>query len=437
MTGGFKRKLAAWVLGLLVGSLLAGAIGTVPGLAADTAMAEGDGKRARSEEAWRFAKPITLGGTGRYHRFVLDEEVYAGSRADLADLRIADRDGRLVPYYVDSVWTDETDTAATYASRLLHTAVKEQDTMADYRLTAPAANQDIRVNRIAFALPEQTFLKHVEVLGSLDGINWTEVAAGDLYRTDNLEQGFIAWDTPRRYDHYRIVVKNNVERFDFGQPHFQFHEREAEPHRLERELAADYGTQQEGSQTILTVENRDRWPVVAVRVEAEGSFVRHYTAHGEAGNRLPLTGSAMLHRLADGQGTKADTTISFAKPVRDGVLVFRIDNEDNPPLFFTDVTLVAAMDRVVFEDDGRGPYRLLFGDEEAAMPRYDLAYFKSHIEAEGPVDGELGPLVILQEANEPTWWSTAGKGVFRVVVVVVALAMIAIVLTVLRKSEKP
>lgn len=152
--------------------------------------------------------------------------------------------------------------------------------------------------------------------------------------------------------------------------------------------------------------------------------------------RVATAVGLLLGSLAGGQASAGDTTISFRKPARHAVLTIRIENEDNPPLPITAVTLQAVTDRIVFEDDGQGPYRLLYGNEEAGMPRYDLAYFKDHIEGEGPVDGALGSLIVLQEERRPPWWNTAGKGVFQAALVAVALAMIVIVLTVLRKSDK-
>lgn len=106
----------------------------------------------------------------------------------------------------------------TYTTELLGEVKKEKDdSIFDFEVTPLGKNVDIRGNSLKVSLPNENFLKHVEVYGSYDSIGWERVKLDDLYRIDSLTKDTIELDDKYSFRYYRLKVLNNVEGLSFPQ----------------------------------------------------------------------------------------------------------------------------------------------------------------------------------------------------------------------------
>ncbi|MNW64366.1 hypothetical protein D3C74_426450 [compost metagenome] len=103
-----------------------------------------------------------------------------------------------------------------------------------------------------------------------------------------------------------------------------------------------------------------------------------------------------------------------------------IHNQDDAPIALSGLKLECLLDRLVFAVDGAQPYRLLYGNAEAAAPQYDIVNFKDYLAGENRPLARLGAAE-LQQAPEAaianTSWFQSRLG-FNIVIIAVSLLLI-------------
>lgn len=201
-----RRARAAVLLAVLGGLLLFTSAYPAEGTAAATGLAE----KADSGQ-WKFSRAIGIPEPAPYYEVYLDEGVYGSAAEDLRDLRITSSTGEPVPYYLESGEGTVEERSTAYSSILIRRADQGADTLLDYRITPLAEHVDIQGNKLVFELPDESFLKHVEVWGGYDGNAWEPLAKGDLYATNGLSADSIELEGSYKFSFYRLVVKSNPE----------------------------------------------------------------------------------------------------------------------------------------------------------------------------------------------------------------------------------
>ncbi|WP_150274017.1 DUF3999 family protein [Paenibacillus tepidiphilus] len=381
-----------------------------------------------SAPEWSYSRPVEFTAGAAYVEFYLDEQVYGAAADDLRDLRIADHTGKRVPFYIESGVETLEEHTLSYSSTLIHKAKKNGDTSFDYQVTPLAENTDILGNRLEFALPDGDgdFLLHVELLGSYDGLAWESVASGDLYRVGGREQNGIALGASRKFGYYRLVAKQNAADLQFPEMTLLQSSRVAQAKRFQRRQAAQYEAQQAEKRTEITVHNPHRLRISGLLLESGGSFSRRYGLYDGDGTVIPVTGSGELYRLDFKDAQIASTAITPVEPSNASVLRIVIDNRDDAPVPLTGIELDYLVDRIVFADEGAGPYRLLYGNAEAAAPQYDIVNFKDYIAGEEKTPAALGAPELRQLPEAPAAESSPlqGRLGFNIVMIAVSLLLV-------------
>ncbi|MDF2651037.1 MAG: hypothetical protein K0Q73_6842 [Paenibacillus sp.] len=375
---------------------------------------------------WRFSKPIDVQTSSRYHALFLDEDVYAGANVNLSDLRIVDNKGKFVPYYIDSGYGESMEQSTVYSSDLVTSVKKDNDTLIDFRIKPKLEDTDIQGNTLLIGLPKEAFLKHTEIYGSYDGNQWELLAKEDLFRTDQFEKNTIELGAERKFNYYRLVVLNNVENLAFPQMQLLHNMRAIKWNEYKKMRTPAYVIKEEAKQTNITIPNEQRLKIKKVLIDVGGSFIRPYAVYDPNGNAIQVDGKKELYRVDFKDVQIANTTITASAPIAEPQLTLKINNSDNPPLKITGITIEYFVDKLVFEDQGNGPYQLLYGNSKAGKPQYDIVNFKSHIQKEGVILGKLGAQAVSPEAapQSPAPWWFQSKTWFNIVIIVVALGLI-------------
>lgn len=167
------RARAAVLLVVLGGLLLFTSAYPAQGTAAAAA---GLAEKADSGQ-WKFSRAIGIPEPAPYYEVYLDEGVYGSAAEDLRDLRITGSTGEPVPYYLESGEGTVEERSTAYSSILIRRADQGTDTLLDYRITPLAEHVDIQGNKLVFELPDESFLKHVEVwevMTGMPGSRWPQ-----------------------------------------------------------------------------------------------------------------------------------------------------------------------------------------------------------------------------------------------------------------------
>ncbi|MCD7035415.1 DUF3999 domain-containing protein [Metabacillus sp. GX 13764] len=390
---------------------------------------------AQAEEdfnKWKYYKPITFQAEGQYQFITLDEDIYAHAREDLGDLRIADNDGKPLPYYLkNSDKRTESETAA-YSAKLVKSIQKKNSSINDFQILPLKMNQDIAGNTLQVQLPEGLFLKKISVWGSHDGTNWEPVTVDYLYRTDDAEKDTIPLGGTYPYGFYRLEIMENPEKLAFRGITLQ--------HNLQKESIQDYFKQktaetvifQEGRNTVIDLKNNQKLRITKLTLYGEGNYKRSIEITDEKSLPVPIEGDSEIYKLSFKNQQYEKSTIELEHPVSSQELKIKIHNKDNAPLKIPSVVMDYTVDQLVFEGKGA---RLYYGNLKASKPDYDIASFRQLVDEEEPVQALLGN----ETARTVSHSAVPGeqpKWIFNLIIGAVSLLLIVLLLRKMQGASK-
>ncbi|MEK5490274.1 hypothetical protein MKZ24_06050 [Paenibacillus sp. FSL R7-0297] len=422
-----RRARAAVLLSVLGGLLLFTSAYPAEGTAAATGLAE----KADSGQ-WKFSRAIGIPEPAPYYEVYLDEGVYGSAAEDLRDLRITSSTGEPVPYYLESGEGTVEERSTAYSSILIRRADQGTDTLLDYQITPLAEHVDIQGNKLVFELPDESFLKHVEVWGGYDGNAWEPLAKGDLYATNGLSADSIELQGSCKFSFYRLVVKSNPEGLDFPGLTLVDSSREVKMAGFMRKKTPQYEISRVENRTEIVISNKDRLKIARLTLGSTGNFSRRYELYDSDGKRLPVAGSGELYRLDFKDTRISRTDIQPLHASSSAALRIIIYNLDDAPISINGLKIEYLVDRLVFAggEQEQGLYSLIYGNALALAPQYDIINFKDQIAGDKRVTATLGAVNMIPEAPTESpaqgGWFQSEWG-FNLIIIVVSLLLILIV----------
>ncbi|WP_458414867.1 DUF3999 family protein [Schinkia sp. CFF1] len=375
---------------------------------------------------WSLYNPIQLEGSSSYKAVYMTEEVYEHTLPNLADLRIIDNEGTAIPYYIQNGQTDSENNRIVHDSILISKMQKNNDSLFDYKINPIRESQDIIGNKLVFSLPDQNFLKHLVIYGSFDGNHWEQVGRDYIFRTDRLQKNEVPLEQEYKYSYYRIEIVDNAEKISLSKLELIYSETSSEWQDYQKSTRLSYEIKNEDKETIIQLENPQQLKIKEISLEVSGNFQRSYLLFGSEQRKIEMEGIQELYNLSFQDIQISNTSISLAQyPISDKQITIRIANRDNPPLDIQDVNVVYNIDKIVFENNGKAPYRLYYGNPQAQLPQYDLKQFQGYIEKEKQDILNLDSAVPL---NEDTAKTNHLKGlnlkvIFNVIVVAISILL--------------
>jgi len=339
--------------------------------------------------------PAVLGAAGTMERAIavaapgrvvvtLDSAVYEGARADLGDLRVLDAAGREVPYLVERV-DDEVLLPAQHPRIGNRVFQRGQEAQATLDFGVPTLK-----SQLTLRLSGDNFRRRVRV----EGRAYAEPRWATL--TDSAYVFAVPGPSPARYETVALPENNfpllrvtvyhgpeDPEKIEIVDASTRPSERRR-PREVTLVPRLTRGEDARAHETILTLDLGARHqPLRGLRVDAaDPAFFRGVVVEarvdpspareGEAAPPLSwrFLGECAIYRYAEGgevrEGLRLDVT------GRERVLRLRILNRDDRPLAIRGVTVFVPVERLVFEAQGGGQYRLRYGDPHRAPPTYDL-----------------------------------------------------------------
>ena len=335
---------------------------------------------AAASAAGEIVRPVGTDATGPVV-VTLDRDVYENARADLADLRVLDDNGRETPYLLARV--DERVAAMRRPVMRDVGFVRGQQAMATLDFGAPTLKAHLRLS-----LSGDNFRRRVKVEGRGRRDTQWATLVDDAYVFAVPAPAAARYETiplpENNYQVLRVTVfhgPDDPSRIDIQDAWIG-----VEEHRRPREqpLAARATTAEDAKarETVVTLDLGARHqPFRGIVVAADDArFWRGAALEarldpppGTSGAPLAWTflGEGALYRMeADGE-IRENLRLDVAG--RHRVLRLRVRNRDDAPLAGLAVQVMAPVERLAFEAAPGRTYRLTYGDARRAAPYYDLA----------------------------------------------------------------
>ena len=375
---------------------------------------------------------------------VLDRDVYENARADLADLRIADDEGREVPYLL--VHADERPAPSTRPAMRDASFVRGRKAMVTLDFGAPTLK-----SHLTLALSGDNFRRRVTVEGrGRREPEWATIVdqayvfavpapAAARYETIALPEN--------NHQLLRVTVFHGPDDPDRIQIADAWAGIEERRRPREAEVAARLTKAEEARahETILTLDLGARYqPFRGIVLDvADPRFWRGVGVEarvdpppGQAGPPLAWTflcEGAIYRAEADGE-VRESRRVEVAG--RHRVVRVRIRNRDDAPLSIAGATVMAPVERIAFDAIPARRYRLTYGDHRRQSPTYDLARTVGDpaLFAARAREGALGPPVQTPSQAAAPPWTDRNPALLWAGLVAVVLALGALTRQALRST---
>lgn len=330
-------------------------------------------------------RDLRISQPAQQNYFVVDEEIWARARPDLADLRIYDRESQV--QYGLSEQRGGTSSHEAVA-RILNLGNVGGHTEFDLDM-----NEIGEYDRIRLQLDAKDFVVTASVTGSnqLGAKSATQLPPATLYDFTREELGSNpVMKLPAssfRYLHVKLSAGISLAQVKSASV-YNLKETKA----VWTRVGSCGAPSQVARTTVIICDSPLRVAVDRVRFRADPNQVNF--------RRVVALSDANGQRYGDGEITRvrmnrAGTTVvseEMDMPIAGqnaGRLKVTVDNGDNPPLSISGVELLSVERRVYFDPQGKSLLKLYYGDSKLGSPVYDYArFFKADPAA---ARAELGP----------------------------------------------
>lgn len=313
---------------------------------------------------------------------VIDSHVYAQARTDLADLRVVDERGALVPYLIER-------TTTAVVSPLQPALLNREFEPARSESVTLDFERAVKKHALQLRLSGDNFRRHVRVEGSDDGRSWSTLTdAAYVFAVPGVPAS--RFEMVRFPENDRRFLRLRVEYDEPGARRIQIlsvqglasPQRVASTSLLRPRLTRIEDPERHETHLVLDLGVRAQ-PFEEIRLEIDaGSFFRVATVEGRrdptpvAGRplepvRWAWLGEAAVYRYVE--HGRAREQLGIVLQGRERAVRLRLRNRDDQPLRIEQVSVVVPIERLLFEAESGRRYRLQYGASTATAPSFDLA----------------------------------------------------------------
>ena len=315
----------------------------------------------------QYFKTIKITGKSAYKQFFLTEDIYENSKNNLGDIRIIDKNGKEIPYVIESGKEQEKHSEKIVARAKIDEVLTKKDKMEFIvKFNSDSSLKDIIGNRLEL-IASKNFYTEYTLLGSNNGTDWEQITSGEIYKTPDKSNLTIEF-SEKRYEFYKIVMpldKGNI----FSEAILKLSNNEAGKLKTVG-TKLDYKIEQEGKSTILKIKSKFL-PLKNIVLDVNDEFQRNYAVR--SGDNLYAEG------IISKVGEKSNLVVNLENIPKLSEIIVEIKNGDNSPLKINRVTGNYVPERIVFRAIEGEDYKITFGDENLNKPEYDIVEFVDSI----------------------------------------------------------
>jgi len=368
-------------------------------------------------------REVQVSSGDRQSYFVVDADLWAHARPDLADLRIYSGDSQ-VPYALAA--QESARANEQHEARILNLGAVQGETQFDLDMQGLAEYDRVQLRLSATNFVASASVEGLEAIGP--GAS-THLGTSTLYdfSKERLGSSFVLRVPPSTFRYLRVKIKGGVE------PQ-QVLRAETSYLRESKATWASAGScgalEQRERETIVTCTLLPGAPLARLlfEVPAESfNFRRTATIADSKGAQLERSSISRI-RMEKSRPPVVAEELAMRVPCsckpEQMTLRVMIDNGDDPPLAGLRVEPQALERRVYFDPQGRSGLRLYYGDAKLGPPVYDYAKFFKQTDDAAPA--QLGLETTnpdYRERPDERPWSERHPVVLWVVMLVVVAAL--------------
>lgn len=375
---------------------------------------------------WKYQRGITIKPDTGFNRLEIPFEMYAKSQTGLGDIRIIDDTGSHVPYLIENSNKTEVKETDVHPYEATGSYKKKGDSIFDFAGTPPAGTDWI-VNQLKMDLQSQgDFFKYIELHGSNDGKQWEWISNNSIYRVDGKVQDRLGLPTTQRFTSYRVKILDNhgdVTITGFSGLFIQ-EERVDDNKKVTFDSKYLKRTEKDGN-SIITITGLQHLPLHSITVNAEGMYNRQCTlsAKDKNGNETSFE-QGYLYQSTLNTFKPANNSLSLESFEPDFLVELTIENGDDSPLEINGVTLEYSPAVLIFEGGKGRSYTLVYGNENALQPSYDIEGFRDEIVLQQTSEAVAGDEQEIIQAESPQASEPLDlKPIFNGVILLVAMGL--------------
>lgn len=361
--------------------------------------------------------------------FNLDSDIYAATRPNYPDLRVIDEAMAEAPYQIEpDLERREERIRQPFDTEIVKARPDGNALEVQVRLPDKSPNAE----GFTFTTPLSNYERKVLVSGSADGMKWEPLVTDGIIFDYSRFMNVSSRDVPlpkNTFRQFKITIQDVTDEKEspFKELTRTFHEAK-EDQRVERTIierrpfridgigawhvvirdraqqprlavypVAGFEAKEDAAkkQTVITVRTR-REPLTRFTLETSSrNFSRRAVVEVPVvrgvNTELNSIGEATVSNFSFRDQRREQLTVEFPEHREEQYRIV-ISNEDNPPLNITGVKAEGNVHRVVFLAQPNKTYRVYYGSETAAAPKYEAATVLAALRKDyAPVMATLGP----------------------------------------------
>lgn len=333
---------------------------------------------------WKYYKDINQTQDG-LAKFVLDDELFAGAKDGLADLRIIDNDNTEVPYKV-LVGESKTKSEVFYPKMLNNSFVFGESSSVILDL----GREGVSINRLKINTASENFQRNVVVYGSDNSNDW-KILKDNAYIYD--------------YTDKKGNIKTQNTTVNFSESIYRYlkleiSDPENSPVRISNVEALNYIQEkakevQRNPKFSVNQNDGDKKSEIIIDLGAKGiptsklllkvtdkNFNRSILVYrGSDESKWNFIDNDYIFRYNTPKFTGEKLEVNFSE-TSDRYIKVVIQNKDNQALDIAGLVSFYHYREVVFQADGGKNYKVYYGNENAGFPEYDLEKFFQYLNLE-------------------------------------------------------
>lgn len=385
---------------------------------------------------WKYMKDLKIDSNNpTYVVFELDDDVYSNTNQTLSDLRIVDSNNNQIPYYINSEEKSSKDIEKIYETALLSENYYDITRLTLFEYQVLETSEDIQINSFKIALNRESYSQQLEIYGRFDDSDWQLIKQDTIYRLNDIVKEEIFPRSQLKFNFYKVVLINNDNQYSISDftPHYS--ERLLNSYSYSKESQIEFDIEQLDNSTKLTIHNPNRLKLQSLTLEIDGNFNRKYSLRDIDGRNIS---DDFLYNFENEEVIISNFEILFNWN-RSPELVLTIQNDDNFPLVVNSITASYFVNKVVFEDIGVPPYRVIYGNKNSTKPTYDIESFKQYINNSDMVVAHLqseaeNPDFKIDDSNDNNS-SFNYRPLFNISIIIVSALLIFLISVKLFKKE--
>ena len=342
-----------------------------------------------SQNQWKYSKEVYFENQEEVKAIYLDEDIYRLAKEDLGDLRLIDENNNFIPYYIyNSFLSGNKAEYAEYEGKEALSFIKDNDYYIDFKISSVKENTDVLGNMLKLDVLKDSFYKDLQVFGSYDNKSWESIRQDTIYRVNGIEKLTISLENSYKYHYYRIVSKNDASGVAINSMSLVYDVKEAiiDEYKGFKNVEHRVQVNKESNETIININNKDKLRIDSIRLVTEGDFKRSYILYitNEQGERLREAGRGELYSFNLGKYKAENTSLQIGgiseSYISSEYLQVVIKDRDDYPISIKGVGISYYIDKMVFKSKNAKKLYIMFGNQEATKPYYDINAYIEEIE---------------------------------------------------------